>query len=630
MRQGNSRQLSIIFLAVVVPAAATLVWLGWTLLEQDRILFHQRELEIVADSVARRLSKSLADAEQRVHASAEFHGVATVSRGGQTRLVSPRSLILWVSPAAPLPEIPTDPFELAESHEYQGRREEALRMYRRLAAAATEQRIRAGALLRSARVLRNSGDLDGATIDYRALSAIDSVAHNGMPTDLLARRAICEIFAMRGEKEHLEEEAGRLARDVVNGRWSLGGDAAELVVGEVGAWLGRSVAPTPAALEAAYAVESFLKGLWPRTSGSQNVNGAGSPMTVITRTAGPESRALIIAPSILKDWAAQIEHDSNGRLGISLIDDHGVPLTGRSLPSPSSAVRRTPADTGLPWTLALSAAQGWRESREFRDRRRLFTAGIAALGLLFAGGSYLLWRVVQREIAVASLQAEFVSAVSHEFRTPVTSLRHVIELLQEDDDVPKERRLSFYDVLARNTERLDRLVESLLDFGRMESGRKAYNLQPLDVHVLVQDVVREFEAAPAARGYRVELNTQDPSGRTVMGDATSLGHALWNLLDNAVKYSPDRGRVSVTVRSHGNRNVAIDVIDDGIGVPRSERGEIFQKFVRGAQASRLGIKGTGVGLAMVAHIIRAHGGTIELDSREGHGSTFTLVLPVTS
>ena len=112
-------------------------------------------------------------------------------------------------------------------------------------------------------------------------------------------------------------------------------------------------------------------------------------------------------------------------------------------------------------------------------------------------------------------------------------------------------------------------------------------------------------------------------------DAAAMGHALWNLLDNAVKYSPDRDAISVTVGPHRG-GVGICVADNGIGIPGHERSEIFLKFVRGEQASRLGIKGTGVGLAIVSHIMRAHGGSVELESTPGRGSTFRLVLPATS
>lgn len=259
-------------------------------------------------------------------------------------------------------------------------------------------------------------------------------------------------------------------------------------------------------------------------------------------------------------------------------------------------------------------------------RQRLLSAGLAAILLLLAGGSYFLWRVMQRELAVARLQTDFVAAVSHEFRTPLTSLRHVAELLEENDDMPLARRRTFYEALGRNTERLHRLVESLLDFARMESHRKPYHLQPVDAAALVADVVAEFQKEGAGSGFTIALAIEPPAPARVRADALSLTNALWNLLDNAVKYSPQSRSIEVAVRQQP-RGIAISVRDEGLGVPARERKEIFGRFVRGDTASRLGIKGTGLGLAMVSHIVEAHGGAIELESEEGAGSTFTIVLP---
>ena len=268
-----------------------------------------------------------------------------------------------------------------------------------------------------------------------------------------------------------------------------------------------------------------------------------------------------------------------------------------------------------------------RPMQEFGARRQLLMWGLAAIVLLLAGGSYLLWRVIQQELAVARLQTNFVSAVSHEFRTPLASLRHVTELLEEDDELPRERRKSFYDVLGRNTDRLHRLVESLLDFARMEEGRKPYDPQPVNAAALAERVVADFKKDDRAEGVAIEFDAAEAAAIDVHADSASLAHALWNLLDNAVKYSSGERTIRVLVERHP-AGVAISVRDAGLGIPRREQKEIFRKFVRGETARRLGIKGTGLGLAMVAHIVRAHGGAIELESEEGAGSTFRLVLPV--
>jgi signal transduction histidine kinase len=181
--------------------------------------------------------------------------------------------------------------------------------------------------------------------------------------------------------------------------------------------------------------------------------------------------------------------------------------------------------------------------------------------------------------------------------------------------------------MQRETDRLQRLVEGLLDFARMEAGALEFHRVPLVVGDLVREVVAQFREALAADGWTVELADELTGPVRVCADAEALSRALWNLLDNAAKYSPDHRTVWVTVRREDGA-VAIAVRDRGLGIAPAERAAIFDKFVRGASAGRVGTKGTGIGLAMVRHIVRAHGGTVAVESEPGAGSTFTLRLPV--
>jgi two-component system phosphate regulon sensor histidine kinase PhoR len=168
-------------------------------------------------------------------------------------------------------------------------------------------------------------------------------------------------------------------------------------------------------------------------------------------------------------------------------------------------------------------------------------------------------------------------------------------------------------------------VEGLLDFGRMEAGVAWYRPAPLDVVELVRSVVEEFGREAADSGYRIEIAV-GPDPLPAEADREALARALWNLLDNATKYSPDRGAIWVEVVRQSNQ-AEIRVRDRGLGIPLLEQKEIFGKFVRGAAARAANIKGTGIGLAMVDHILRAHGGSVRVESEPGRGSTFTLQLP---
>jgi signal transduction histidine kinase len=225
---------------------------------------------------------------------------------------------------------------------------------------------------------------------------------------------------------------------------------------------------------------------------------------------------------------------------------------------------------------------------------------------------------------VSRLQSDFVAAVSHEFRSPLTSLSHIAELLAHDRFPSDEARKKSFDILVRDTDRLRRLVEGLLDFGRFEAGAATLRLEPVDVTALVRSTVADFQERVAADGYAIEL-TGPAEAISTRADREALSRALWNLLDNAVKYSPDSRTVWVEMTRDADQ-VSIVVRDEGLGIPLHEQREIFDRFVRGADSKSRRIKGTGIGLAMVRDIVRAHGGDVRLASEPGRGSRFTLVL----
>jgi signal transduction histidine kinase len=314
---------------------------------------------------------------------------------------------------------------------------------------------------------------------------------------------------------------------------------------------------------------------------------------------------------------------SSVRIGVS---DRGTgPIYG---PPPAAAfptTLRAASATGLPWDISVTTADPDSALSGFAQRRRFMIFGLALVVLFVVAASYFAGRAVSRELAAATLQADFVSAVSHEFRTPLTSMKQFTEMLVEDDDLPPEERRAYYRAQERATRRLSRLVESLLDFGRMEAGARPYRCEELDAGVLVQTVVQEFQQEGGCSAFSVECTV--PEGAVpIDGDREALAQALWNLLDNAVKYSGDSRAVGVEVEDRGDR-IAIRVRDQGLGIPAADIRRIFEKFARGSNAAAAGVKGTGIGLAMVRHIVDAHGGRVSLESRPGGGSTFTIELP---
>jgi len=241
------------------------------------------------------------------------------------------------------------------------------------------------------------------------------------------------------------------------------------------------------------------------------------------------------------------------------------------------------------------------------------------------GGGYFVLRALRREFALARMQSDFVSAVSHEFRTPLTSMRLITETLV-DERIPDPARLrDSYLSLSRSTQRLHRLVEDLLDFRRMESNSIEYRLRAFDVGDVVNAVVEDFRRELDDCRFQISVRTE--SGARVKADQTALGRALWNLLDNAAKYSGDNRQIEVRV-VRNDRQVRVSVADCGIGIPSQDRARLFTSFYRGENAKRAGIRGTGIGLAIVAQIVTAQGGHVSVESEPGRGSTFTMSVPL--
>jgi signal transduction histidine kinase len=204
-------------------------------------------------------------------------------------------------------------------------------------------------------------------------------------------------------------------------------------------------------------------------------------------------------------------------------------------------------------------------------------------------------------------------------------MRHLTELLASNSVPTESRKAQYYELLSRETERLHRMVESLLSFGRIEAGAYAWHLEPVEPSEFVPRVVEEFRQEPQASGRELlcEIEQDLPP---IQADRKALSRALWNLLENAGKYSEPSSAIRVFAQCSG-RSVLLGVEDHGSGITPAEQGRIFQKFTRGAEAKRAGIRGVGVGLALVKRIVEAHGGSVRLTSELGRGSTFILELP---
>ncbi|HZE71811.1 MAG TPA: HAMP domain-containing sensor histidine kinase [Pyrinomonadaceae bacterium] len=303
----------------------------------------------------------------------------------------------------------------------------------------------------------------------------------------------------------------------------------------------------------------------------------------------------------------------------------------------------------------LAASTGWGEGkpeveRKFEDAFRGLTLGIkfqgtsvealgrtwvrrsflilGCLSLVIIGGLVLTKHIVSKEMALARLKSDFVSNVSHELRTPLALIRLYAETLELGRITTQDKKQEYYRIIRKESERLTALITNILDFSRIEAGRKEYEFRPTDIGDLVRNTLDSYRYQIEQQGFAFEESI-DPNLPPVRVDREAIARALVNLVNNALKYSADEKFLRVKLyRTNGF--VKLEVVDRGIGITRREQSKIFEKFYRTGDPLVHNTKGSGLGLSLVRHITHAHGGEIAVESIPGKGSKFTLSLPLSS
>jgi PAS domain S-box-containing protein len=220
-------------------------------------------------------------------------------------------------------------------------------------------------------------------------------------------------------------------------------------------------------------------------------------------------------------------------------------------------------------------------------------------------------------------QRDFLSIFTHDFRTPLTVILGYSEVLQEQQDLADDAH-EFAAIIHDNARRLNRMVDNLLDLDRLEAGQKPIRRQPVDLETVLREVAALFHASEATHPIALEI---EPNLPYITGDRDELARALSNLIENAVKYSPDGGPITLVARQTGD-DLHLEVRDQGIGIPESDLEVIFDRYARAERASTRRIRGTGLGLSIVRQIIDAHEGRVWAESGPGAGSTFHVTLPI--
>lgn len=605
--------LFLILFLLTLGSISALGWFGLQLFEQERLVGEQRSrerLEQAADRIAATIRSALAETGDHL---AEWNRTEPGSPGlvlhieDDTLSPVPPGRLLYSPFGSREPEAPASTFSEGEQLEFVQRDpRKALAIYQHFE-SSTDAAIRAGALLREARVLTKLGERDPARAVYERLAEIKNTGVAGVSAELAARAALCEA----GSSSFCDQARQGLRE----ARWLLTPPQFEFYSSQVH----LDAAPSPE-----LALAQAANKIWEERNRNQNARGQETiwigehPYFILWRGTPDHRAVLIAAPEAILKQVAAIDG-----IRYAVTDNEGRVLGGVKDQSTRRAIR-TAADSQLPWTLFVTSTQKSTTGAVLAQQRFLLLS-IAVMVMFLVVGTYFIARAIQRESETMRMQSDFVAAVSHEFRTPLTSVRQLSELLVHGRVPSEERRNLYYNTLLRESGRLERLVEGLLNFGRMEAGARQYHFEELDAAKLVYRVVSEFTPQLEAQGRHIELSgSVEPL--KIDADPEAISVALRNLVDNAIKYSPGKPVVWVDWGTQ-HQYVAIRVRDEGPGIPESERRRIFRRFVRGSAAAATNAKGSGVGLAMVRHIVAAHGGEITVSSKAGQGSVFTMLLP---
>lgn len=345
---------------------------------------------------------------------------------------------------------------------------------------------------------------------------------------------------------------------------------------------------------------------------------------------GIRTIGIILKRSYLSDLVIKLLHriDVGENLRIILLDDEKTimkPGETKIIPIVEEPLHLLEG-TMDGYRLAL---MGTRETsiEEFTSRAVIpYYALILVITVVIALGVIFIFHDISREQELARMKSDFISNVTHEIKTPITTIRSLAENVKEGWVTSIDKQQDYFRLIARESERLGHLVENTLDFSRIESGSKRYRMEDSSTQEVIEKTVDRFRNLTEGQQVEISCNISKNLAPIRM-DVEALGQALLNLFDNAVKYSKERKIIMLIAEVEGD-HLKIAVSDQGIGIDRKDIPRIFEKFYRSESNTKKNITGSGIGLTIVKEIVEAHNGRIEVVSERNKGSTFTIYIPI--
>jgi two-component system phosphate regulon sensor histidine kinase PhoR len=309
---------------------------------------------------------------------------------------------------------------------------------------------------------------------------------------------------------------------------------------------------------------------------------------------------------------------------VNIVDADGKIVFGPPLKGGGLTLGRQFETTLYKWTLNVTMNSAAELAAAVARRRLLEMVLVGLSSVVVIAGLFVILIAAYRERRLSNLKSEFVANVSHELKTPLALVRMFGELLQSGRADSEEKRKQYLSIIVNESDRLNALIENVLDFAKVERGQAAYDFSP---GRLAEPVARAVEACRVrAEREAVALTLTVEEVPELSLDERAIEIAVINLVDNALKYAPEGKRIAVSVRPRAG-GAEVSVTDFGPGIAAEDRKRIFERFVRGKTSSGKQVRGSGIGLSLVKHIAEAHGGSIVIEDAKPHGSIFTLRLP---
>ncbi|MGD0199203.1 MAG: ATP-binding protein [Bryobacteraceae bacterium] len=492
----------------------------------------------------------------------------------------------------------------------------ASRCYEGVVAAAKHPLQAAYARWLWAQALQNAGRLEAAIPIFRRLldTGPETTDEDGIPLKLHAAQSLVHAGAARGQ-------LAASVQSVLSARPWL-----SPVSSFVAADIAESLARTAKGADETRAAEELRRATAAQVRLLQQAESLHNDFPRLRRLLGnrPERPWVLFGDDL---WLVGATGDPEGNATVLVIRGQDVfrRVAGRFTDA------RTPGGEALGdafpgLKLAPAPARQAPPDPAWNLQRQLVYLALLLVVAATAFAAYLVWRDLQREMRLSELRAQFVSSVSHELKTPLTAIRMFAETLQMGRCADPEAQAEYLGTIVNECERLSRLVDGVLLFSEAGQGKRTYRFRPMQPSDAVRAAVRALEYPLSQHGFRLHMKVQEDLPR-IQADRDALEQAILNLLSNAMKFSGDARDIELELRS-ANGDVVVRVADHGIGIPPEEQSRIFERFYRVPNRENQLIPGTGLGLALVAHIIKAHGGRVEVESAPGKGSTFCLRLPV--